>query len=272
MVAEYTARAIAHDPLDALGGIGDLAYNVAQADHLAHGKSLDIGKHGIERVDVAGDVAQDRNEGGVAHLNFHLRQAVWARTVRAEKVLRRREESFLAGEKNLDLTSMLVFDSRMNPSSTQPVGSRLVSLRRWLDSNEIFFNDCGPDALLFYFDLESVFLRFLCRELESGKIIVSAIFPVRSAVNRRPAVGEYLHRVNFGLSKPVLQFDLGDGEVRSSFEMPLTMDSAEGSDFDACLSPVLGFSQKIFPYLISVMTGAMTAEFAADQTAAALAQ
>jgi hypothetical protein len=167
---------------------------------------------------------------------------------------------------------MLVFDSPMNHPSTQPVGSHLVSLRRWLDSNEIFFNECGPDALLFYFDLESVFLRFLCREMESGKIIVSTIFPVKSAVNRRPAVGEYLHRVNFGLSKPLLQFDLGDGEVRSSFEMPLTMDSAEASDFDACLTPVLGFSQKIFPYLISVMTGAMTAEFAADQTAAALAQ
>lgn len=160
----------------------------------------------------------------------------------------------------------------MNHPSTQPIGRNLVSLRRWLDSNEIFFNDCGPEVLLFHFDLESGFLRIVCRELESGNIMISTIFPLKAAVNRRAAVGEYLHRVNCCLTKPLLQFDLEDGEVRSTHEIPLMSGLAESTNFEACLSPVLGFADKIFPYLIPVIAGAMTAEFAADQTAAALAQ
>lgn len=82
-------------------------------------------------------------------------------------------------------------------------------------------------------------------------------------------VGEFLHRLNFELVKPVLQFDHGDGEVRMAVEIALEPNSSE-QDFHDSLFPTLFFADKIFPYLNFVSTGAMQPEFAADQAAAAV--
>lgn len=145
----------------------------------------------------------------------------------------------------------------------------LETVLKWLKANEIFFHCPETGLVFFHFDLENLSVRLMCRQLDSGKLALNLFFPIKAHLTRRPMVGEFLHRLNFVLTKPILQFDHGDGEVRISVEICLGPNSAE-QDFHDSLFPTLFFADKIFPYLNSVVAGSMSPEIAADQTAAAL--
>jgi hypothetical protein len=139
----------------------------------------------------------------------------------------------------------------------------------WLEGNGIFFNSPESGVVFFHIELENVTVRLLCRQLDSGRLGVVVFFPVKACLVRRPMVGEYLLRLNHGLEKPVFQFDHEDGEVRIVVEMSLAPNCGE-QEFQDSLFSFLFFADKVFPYLNSVITGAMNPEFAADQSAAAV--
>lgn len=139
----------------------------------------------------------------------------------------------------------------------------------WLEGNEIFFNTPDSGTVFFHIELEHVTVRLLCRQLDSGRLGVVVFFPVKACLVRRPMVGEYLLRLNHGLEKPVFQFDHEDGEVAISVEMSLAPNCGK-QEFQDSLFSYLFFADKVFPYLNSVITGAMKPDFAADQTAAAV--
>jgi|GEM_PF-3115858 len=139
---------------------------------------------------------------------------------------------------------------------------------KWLKANEIFFNCPEPGVVYFSFDLESLTVRLLCRQLGSGMLGLVVFFPIKVCQVRRASVSEYLHRLNFFLARPVLQFDYGDGEVKIAVEF--SPETADEKDFFDSILPTLFFAEKIFPFLNCVMTGAMKPEFAIDQTLAAI--
>ena len=162
---------------------------------------------------------------------------------------------------------MLCFDPEMRMASSQESQNFETALK-WLKANEIFFNCPEPGVVYFSFDLESLTVRLLCRQLDSGMLGLVVFFPIKVCPVRRASVGEYLHRLNFFLARPVLQFDYGDGEVKIAVEF--SPETADEKDFFDSIFSTLFFADKISPSLNSVLTGAMQPEFAADQCAAAL--
>ena len=83
MVAENGDGTGIHDTLHTQGRFRAVAHGVAETEHPLHGKLLDVGKHGLEGVDIAMDVAEDGEEGvlGFSHVFFlrvdHRAQRTW---------------------------------------------------------------------------------------------------------------------------------------------------------------------------------------------------
>jgi len=163
---------------------------------------------------------------------------------------------------------VLLSDLEMQINSSQASPFFFETALNWLKANEIFFNCPETGVVHFNFDLESLTVRLLCRQLDSGMLGLVVFFPIKVCQVRRVSIGEYLHRLNFFLARPVMQFDYDDGEVRIAVEF--SPETADEKDFFDSIFPTLFFAEKISPFLNCVMTGAMKPEFAIDQTLAAI--
>ncbi len=63
MVAEDCHRTGVHDALDAHGGLRAVAHDIAKAEDSFDRELFDVGKNRSQGIDVAMDVAEDREEG-----------------------------------------------------------------------------------------------------------------------------------------------------------------------------------------------------------------
>lgn len=93
-------------------------------------------------------------------------------------------------------------------------------------------------------------------------------FPMLVPAEMRPAVGEFLHRINYASSQMSWDMDYDDGEVRCRLLADLIQRSLSENHIEMLLKSVLIRADRFSPYLAAVMTRAMTPEFAADQALA----
>jgi len=100
---------------------------------------------------------------------------------------------------------------------------------------------------------------------------VAVRLPVRASPENMARVGEFLHRRNFGAKRKIWELDHNDGEIRAAIYIDTVLGPLEAGIFPSVLQFIFGSVEATFPYLTSVLSGRMSAEFAADQADAATA-
>ena len=95
--------------------------------------------------------------------------------------------------------------------------------------------------------------------------------PVRAAAEFRPAAGEFINRLNYNSRRKYWEIDCDDGEIRLAAYMDTMAGPMTDKIFRSLLHCLLMTADTVFPYLTSVLSGRMTAEFADDQAEAAIA-
>jgi hypothetical protein len=93
---------------------------------------------------------------------------------------------------------------------------------------------------------------------------------VRAKTDFRAQCGEFLHRLNFGTRRKLWEMDYDDGEVRLAAYYDTIAGPLTGGILKSLLHYLFVTADAVFPYLTSVLSGRMTAEFAADQAEAAI--
>lgn len=94
--------------------------------------------------------------------------------------------------------------------------------------------------------------------------------PIRAAKPVRLKVGEFLHRLNFHAKRKFWEMDFDDGEVRMAVHTDTTIGPLTPQHFGGILHLMLNTADTVFPYITNVLSGAMSAELAADQALAAV--
>jgi hypothetical protein len=159
----------------------------------------------------------------------------------------------------------------MNTNEEIPTPSCIDVVASWLDLNEQnYFVSPEGAVIQFQFDLNEVTLSIGCFKSE-GFFYTVAVFPVKSSKDKRQQVGDYLDGVRHGTLDRAIEvgYSLEDGEVRLRIREDLALTVLDQSVFELILRTLFFYAEKIFPFLICVMTGAMKPEFAIDQTLAA---
>ncbi len=84
------------------------------------------------------------------------------------------------------------------------------------------------------------------------------------------AGGEFLHRLNCNARRKYWEMDYDTGEFRLSCFTDTLVGPLTERHFRALLNSLASAANVVFPYLITVLGGQMTPEFAADQAQAAV--
>lgn len=166
-------------------------------------------------------------------------------------------------------------DDDFPESESEPAGvaheSAVATMRRVLDSMSLDYDFDEEDEIIsLRVQLENFeAMMFLFGENDDMATLLVRL-PVRAPEPVRPAVGEFLHRLNFAGKRKFWEMDYNDGEVRlrattDTIDAPLS----EGM-FRAMCRAVLEIADRVFPYLNAVITRSMKPDFAADQAIAAI--
>ena len=110
---------------------------------------------------------------------------------------------------------------------------------------------------------------FCCGQLHD---LVQLIFrlPIKVPVKMRPQAGEFFHRMNFGARRKFWEMDYNDGEIRCSCYTDTISAPLTESLFTSMVQALAQMSDRIFPYVMALISGKMVPDFAADQAIAAL--
>ncbi|MCX7869446.1 MAG: YbjN domain-containing protein [Terrimicrobiaceae bacterium] len=146
-----------------------------------------------------------------------------------------------------------------------------TTMRRVLDGLNLEYDyDAEDDIISLRVQLETFeAAMFLFGENDDMATLMVRV-PVRVPEAVRPAVGEFLHRLNYAGRRKFWEMDYNDGEVRlrattDTIDAPLS-----SMMFQAMSQAVLEIADRTFPYLNAVITRSMKPDFAADQAIAAL--
>ncbi len=134
---------------------------------------------------------------------------------------------------------------------------------------EITFQE-EDDTIVTRLNLESLEVKVITWGAPDDLAAVIVKLPVRAAPKFRAAAGEFLHRLNYGAPRKFWEIDHNDGEIRMAAYTDTISGPLTESTFRALLNFMLMTANDVFPYLTSVLSGGMTAEFAADQAEAAI--
>lgn len=86
----------------------------------------------------------------------------------------------------------------------------------------------------------------------------------------RPQAGEFFHRLNFETRRKFWEMDYDSGEMRCSCYTDTISAPLTESLFTSMVQALAHMSDRIFPYVMALISGKMTPDFAADQAIAAL--
>jgi len=162
-------------------------------------------------------------------------------------------------------------DSFEGDSASLASEAATTTMRRVLDALKMEYDyDAEDDIISLRVQLETFeAAMFLYGENDDMATIMIRL-PVRAPESVRPAVGEFLHRLNYAGRRKFWEMDYNDGEIR----LRATTDTIDAplSDtmFQAMSRAVLEIADRSFPYLNAVITRGMKPDFAADQAIAAL--
>ena len=101
-----------------------------------------------------------------------------------------------------------------------------------------------------------------------AKVVVR--LPLTTAKEGCAAVGEFLHRLNCNARRKYWEMDYDAGEVRLSCFTDTLVGPLTEEHFRVLLNSLASAANAVFPYIITVLGGHMTLEFAADQAQAAV--
>ena len=102
--------------------------------------------------------------------------------------------------------------------------------------------------------------------------LVQLIFrlPIKVPVKMRPQAGEFFSRLNFGARRKFWEVDYNDGEIRCACHTDTISAPLTESLFGSMVQALARMSDRIYPYVLAVISGKMAPDFAADQAIAAL--
>lgn len=142
-------------------------------------------------------------------------------------------------------------------------------MRSYLVEREyVFEEDSG--FLHLRMTLDNCQCDLFCAGEAGSQIQVVVGLPVRARKEIRAAVGEFLHRLNFGQDRKFWEFDYSDGEIRLSAYSDLFNCELTAELFGCICQTLLSLADITFPYLSGVLSGVYNPEFAADQALAAI--
>jgi hypothetical protein len=151
--------------------------------------------------------------------------------------------------------------------SSQP--HPIAVIRQLLDREEWAFEG-DDDSLRFRLSLDTQDVEMVCTG-EVGNIVVLCLqSPLRAPKDRRAAVGEFLHRLNYAAVRKVWEMDYDDGEIRLHLFTDVVNAPLSEGLFKAMLNFLCFQADAAFPYLTAVLNGQMIPQFAADQALAAM--
>jgi hypothetical protein len=154
----------------------------------------------------------------------------------------------------------------------QKSGKPTDVMRRWLDEMECKYDyDEENDIIRFSTNTPSAELTVICSGTADNQAIVIVRIPVRAPELTRHAVGEFLHRMNYPLSR-LWVMDFNDGEICMVDSTDLFNCQLDREIFGSMLKNLLRTARIVFPYLNAVITRSMKPDFAADQAICALTQ
>lgn len=151
--------------------------------------------------------------------------------------------------------------------------SATTTMRRVLDGLKMEYDyDAEDDLISLRVQLETFEASMFLFGENDDMATLMVRLPVRAPESVRPAVGEFLHRLNYAGRRKFWEMDYNDGEIR----LRATTDTIDAplSDmmFQAMSRAVLEIADRTFPYLNAVITRSMKPDFAADQAIAALSE
>lgn len=99
------------------------------------------------------------------------------------------------------------------------------------------------------------------------------VLPVVSdiAPERRQAVGELLHRLDFRETRKLWEFDYNSGDVRLTAYTDVLTITSDTQAYKDLIDLIKTTADVVYPYLTAVLSAKMAPDFAADQANAALA-
>jgi hypothetical protein len=137
-------------------------------------------------------------------------------------------------------------------------------------SMEIGFEVMEETVVVTHINLENLQVRVVCSGEPDDLAVIGVKLPVRAAPNFRPAVGEFLHRLNFGARRKYWEFDHRDGEIRMTAYIDIMTGPLTDHLFRGLLHSMLMTADEVFPHLTNVLSGSMSPDCAADQAEAAI--
>ncbi len=152
--------------------------------------------------------------------------------------------------------------------------SLLNQLTRWLDNGDIDLEILdAPSRLRFQATLEHAVVDVVALPLSSRRLHLVCWLPVRAPCRQRPALGEYLHRLNLTLQHLHWLLDPDNGAIacRHIVEIPASDQTAE-TVFHHELGRLLVGVDGMVPATLGVCGGGLRPAVAVDQAHAALAE
>ena len=142
-------------------------------------------------------------------------------------------------------------------------------MRQVLQAMDIEFqeNDGRIHALML---LENMVVQVVAWGFPNDLAKVVVRLPLIVAKDCRAAGGEFLHRLNCNARRKYWEMDYDAGEVLLSCFTDTLVGPLTERHFRAFLNSLTSAANAVFPYLITVLAGEMSPEFAADQAQAAV--
>lgn len=159
---------------------------------------------------------------------------------------------------------------RMDHEFLPPATPPLDVIRHALEEGGLRYEDAG-DLLMMVVGLRHVEVQVFCSAESDDLVSILVRLPVRATKEYRAAAADFLHRLNWNSRRKFWELEMDDGEIRLAGYTDTLAGPLAPETFQRLLDAILTTADVAFPYLTAVLNGRMNAEFAADQTEAALA-
>ena len=160
-------------------------------------------------------------------------------------------------------------ESEDSPVVEPPLHPLEVMRQAYVDMEIEFQED--DNAIFTRLNLENLEVHVISWGQPDDLSTIVVRLPVRAAAEFRSAAGEFINRLNYNSRRKYWEIDCDDGEIRLAAYTDTMVGPMTDKIFRSLLHCLLMTADTVFPYLTSVLSGRMTAEFADDQAEAAIA-
>jgi len=162
-----------------------------------------------------------------------------------------------------------IMNDNPDPASTDEAPLPIELIKEALRKSEFDF-DTVEDCVAFHMQLSTCEVRIVIWAEPESVAKLKLTLPIRANVEHRAAVGELLHRLNYGAKRKFWEMDCNDGEIGLSSHVDTVRRPLDPDFFMSMFSALATTADLNLPYVTAVAFGQMKPDFAADQGLAAL--